>query len=200
MCGSPGPEGALSVESWELRQITGMQAYLGTVHQAREEILLHPGNGRPLIPLDDVPDELRRSVASPRWQASGETSSSRYARSESCLIRNIQVCPVVRPEPRALPPGATSPARSLKVQLHEQERFGAKIRPARGIPQERGSAQPDDAADRRYPLAGSVNAPLGCPEGRWRLWWLRGDSRCEATSLLTTRGVSSSPRCTLTHL
>ena len=65
--GEPG--GALSVDTWELRQIDGMQAYFGRVEAAGETILLGPGGERPPIPLDDVPNDLRRSGGRKAWVA-----------------------------------------------------------------------------------------------------------------------------------
>lgn len=47
VCGSPASEGTLSAESQELRQIDGMQAYFGSVHQAGGATLLHPGGDGP---------------------------------------------------------------------------------------------------------------------------------------------------------
>ena len=66
-CGTSEADGALSVDTWELRQIDGMQAYFGRVEAAGETILLGPRGERPPIPLDDVPNDLRRSGGREAW-------------------------------------------------------------------------------------------------------------------------------------
>ena len=68
-CGTLEADGGLSVDTWELRQIDGMQAYFGRVEAAGETILLGPGGERPPIPLDDVPNDLRRSGGREAWVA-----------------------------------------------------------------------------------------------------------------------------------
>ena len=68
-CGTSEVDGALSVDVWELRQIDGMQAYFGRVEVTGETILLSPGGERPPIPLDDVPNDLRRSGGRKAWVA-----------------------------------------------------------------------------------------------------------------------------------
>ena len=68
-CGTLEADGGLSVDAWELRQIDGMQAYFGRVEAAGEMILLSPGGERPPIPLDDIPNDLRRSDGREAWVA-----------------------------------------------------------------------------------------------------------------------------------
>ncbi len=60
-CGTPQLGGTWSVDAGELRQIDGMQAYFGRVEAAGEALLFRLGGKRPPIPLDDVPNDLRRS-------------------------------------------------------------------------------------------------------------------------------------------
>ncbi len=57
------------MESFELRQVDGMQAYLGSLRVVGGETVLDPGSGRAPIPLGEVPDELAGGSEGLVWVA-----------------------------------------------------------------------------------------------------------------------------------
>ena len=81
VCGSASADGGLLVESWELRQVDGMQAYFGSVRVVGGNVVLDQESGRPVIPLDDVPEVLRASLGSESWVAGVWSGNSFSVRS-----------------------------------------------------------------------------------------------------------------------
>ena len=78
VCGVPGRNGAdiLQPESFELRQMDGMQAYLGVLRRDGGPSL-DPGSGRPEVPLLDVPGMLLEAGGREVWVA-GEWMSDGF--------------------------------------------------------------------------------------------------------------------------
>lgn len=69
VCGTRLGDGALSVATFELREVDGMTAYLGTLQGGGDAFVLDPGNGRPLVSLRGVPAELGAKARSRVWVA-----------------------------------------------------------------------------------------------------------------------------------
>lgn len=77
-CGVERQGGSLLVESFELREVDGMQAYLGTLRRVDGETALDPGTGRPPVTLGNVPGRLGDAAGRRAWVA-GEWKEGRFA-------------------------------------------------------------------------------------------------------------------------
>lgn len=63
------PESAIKVESFELRSVDGMTAYLGLLNHTDGRWELTPNHGRAPVPLSGVPNQLRAAEGSLVWVA-----------------------------------------------------------------------------------------------------------------------------------
>ena len=79
VCGQPGSaRSALVTEAYELRQVDGMEAYLGTLETQADGLTLARGQGRLPLPLGRVPDVLARQTGERVWVA-GVWEDGRFA-------------------------------------------------------------------------------------------------------------------------
>lgn len=70
VCGTRSAPGApLDVSSFELREVDGMQAFLGTLRFGDDGAEMDMGEDRPTVPLGDVPAELSARSGGLVWVA-----------------------------------------------------------------------------------------------------------------------------------
>lgn len=69
VCGRDQAAGRLVVESFELKEVDGMQAYLGTVRQTGQLVTLDRSIGGQNMVLSDAPDRLRALLGREVWVA-----------------------------------------------------------------------------------------------------------------------------------
>ena len=69
VCGVREAAATLRADSYELREVDGMTAYLGVLTESVDGWTLEPGEDRVTIPLADVPSDLIRAGSAHVWVA-----------------------------------------------------------------------------------------------------------------------------------